>query len=410
MSNFCIYCGGALHDGDKFCQHCGRPVAPSGGSNNGGGSYGAGNNGAGNNGGYEAGNYDGNARSGGYGQGPQQEKPHAKEPHQGGGGNPFVNHLNEYVGNSQPVDLNWRDLFTDVFRRHTTVEAEDIFICGTRFTTPRLSQVSTTWPKPWLYSRVFLVFVLAFFLLKGCWDIFENANAMPGLIVIGAFTVPVTTLVLFFEVNAFRNISFYRVAETFLVGGCASLAATLFLYLFTSLEGVSYGDACVIGAVEEVGKGIIVYIFLRRMQGCRYILNGLLIGAAVGAGFAALESAGYAFNILLQAGSDDMMSNIYLRGLLTPGGHVAWSAITGAALMLGTGNRKLSSSVFGEIRFWKIFLIPVVLHAIWDMPIEIGQEVCLVQLLLLAAAWVVIFVMINMGLNQVKKLQWMSEP
>lgn len=49
----------------------------------------------------------------------------------------FVGSINDYIGNSNAVSLNWKDLFSAVGKKHTTEEAEDIFICGTSKTTPR---------------------------------------------------------------------------------------------------------------------------------------------------------------------------------------------------------------------------------------------------------------------------------
>lgn len=319
-------------------------------------------------------------------------------------GESILGSLNDYMGNTKPVTLNWKDLFSEVFKKHTTAEAEDIFICGTQQTTPLLSEVSSTWPKPWLYSRIFGVLTVTFILLKICWDIFGNTNAIPGIIVIGSFTVPLTTLILFLEVNAFRNISFYHILSIFLVGGGASLVTTLFLFTFLDPGQLDFIGACIVGVVEEVGKLIIVYYFVKHIRGCNFILNGLLVGAAVGAGFAAFESAGYAFTFLWQSADDSVMMNvIYLRAFLSPGGHVAWAAVTGAALVLVKGNKPLTSSVFSDTRFWKIFLIPVVLHSIWDMPINIGTDIYLIPILLTIAIWVVVMIFINMGLNEVEK-------
>lgn len=48
----------------------------------------------------------------------------------------WVNHLGNYVGSDKPVDLNWRVLFSDVLQNHSRGESKEIFICGTRTTTP----------------------------------------------------------------------------------------------------------------------------------------------------------------------------------------------------------------------------------------------------------------------------------
>lgn len=316
----------------------------------------------------------------------------------------FIETINEYIGNTGNVNLNWKDLFVDVFKKHTDKEAENIFICGTEDTTPPLFEVSATWPKPWLYSRVFLMFLTAFILLYFCASFFQNSNVIPGLIVVGAFTVPLTTMVLFLEVNAYRNISFYRIIKIFLVGGCASLVVTLFLFGIFGGGELDFVGACAVGVIEETGKMIIVYVFLKHLK-CKYILNGLLVGAAVGAGFAAFESSGYAFNNLLQVGWGGMMDNIFLRALLAPGGHVTWAAISGGALIFAKGAGDLDFSVIMSGKFLRIFSLPIILHSVWDMPIDIGSEYNLIQILLTLAVWIIVLIFINMGLDEVRKIK-----
>ncbi len=147
----------------------------------------------------------------------------------------------------------------------------------------------------------------------------------------------------------------------FLIGGCASLVVTLFLYnlgiVDTDLS--STWGAMMVGIIEEVGKLVIVYLLVKQLPSCNYILSALHAGACVGAGFAAFESAGYAFVSLLNYGFDGMTDSIYLRGILAPGGHVAWAAITGAALVIAKGAGPLTSEIFSNGRFWKIFAIRV---------------------------------------------------
>ena len=177
--------------------------------------------------------------------------------------NPLINQLNSLVGNDKPIKLNWKLLFTDVTKPHTTEDAEEIFICGTRKTTPSVNEVSKDWPHPWLYSRVFLMFAIAFALLWICCCIFQNTNALPGLIIVGSFTVPLSTLILFFELNAWRDVSLYEVSKMFLVGGCASLVATLFLFTFFGVHELDFYGAFMTSCIEEAGKVVIVYYFLK---------------------------------------------------------------------------------------------------------------------------------------------------
>ncbi len=362
---YCSFCGNMLQDDAKFCGKCGKPVVfnvePS----------------------------------------VQQQKSDSTNSE-----NSWLNRLNDYVGNERPADLNWKVLFTDVTKKHTTEEAEEIFIVGTRKTTPPVSEVSKDWPHPWLYSRVFMMFAIAFALLWICCSMFQNPNALPGLIVVGSFTVPLSTLILFLELNAWRNVSLYEVVKTFLVGGCASLVATLLLFSFFGAHELDFIGAFMTGFIEETGKAVIVYYFLKRLQK-RSILCGLLIGSAVGAGFAAFESAGYAMRFLLQGGWDLMMDVIFIRGFLTPGGHVVWAAISGAGLVIAAKVKsEMSASLLYESKFLRLFIIPVILHGLWDSPLSaIGSDLYLVHTVLTIFAWIVVLILINMGLSEVSRSQ-----
>lgn len=120
----------------------------------------------------------------------------------------ILNHVYDYIGSEKDVRVDWRMLFSDVFMEHTNEEAERIFVCGTSFTTPDPSTISTNFPRPWLYGRIFIGLLVTFVLLWICSAAFNNLNALPGTIVIGSFVVPLSTMMLFFEMNVWRNISF----------------------------------------------------------------------------------------------------------------------------------------------------------------------------------------------------------
>lgn len=376
---FCNNCGQPNPDGAKFCSRCGSPMA--GGQSGGGGNSGK----------------------------------KAK-------GSSWIDSLNNYVGNKGPADLNWRVLFSDVFKSHTPEEAEEIFICGTKTTTPSPYEVSQDWPHPWLYSRVLVILFAVTFLLWICVTGFGNANAIPGMIVMGSFTVPIATMILFMEVNAWRNVSVYYVLMTFLVGGGASLVLTLVLYSINNFHSSGYFGAFLIALFEETGKAVIVYAFIKKLKKT-YILSGMLIGACVGAGFAAFESAGYAMTPLLQflqqAGfaaaqgvqlsSQELFSDInnimILRGILAPGGHVAWAAISGAGIIIAAKARgNFEPGLLLDKHFLKLFLIPVVLHMLWDCPIQnFFYQIFPYSgvIALLVAVWIVVLILINMGLSEV---------
>ena len=313
--------------------------------------------------------------------------------------------VNRFAGGEGAVRPPLRQLFSETFQKHTQEQAEEIFACGTPGTTPRLSSADTLWPKPWLYARILAALALAFFMLYICCTNFHNNNTLPGAIMLGSFMVPVSVMVFFFELNTPKNISFYTVLKVFLVGGCASLLLTLLLFDILPSGDTAYSHAIMVGIIEELGKLGIVAWFLSKEKNAKYHINGLLIGAAVGAGFAAFESAGYAFRYYNAQGFDGMMEVIYVRAVLAPGGHVVWAAMSGYAIMAVKKYADNSPVAFlSQSRFWAIFWMPVAMHAVWDMPIDLGSEIYLVQFLLVALSWVVIFVLIANSLSQLGRL------
>ncbi len=88
------------------------------------------------------------------------------------------------------------------------------------------------------------------------------------------------------------------------------------------------------GFIEEFVKGVVLVVVGWRFLP-KTVAQGALLGAVVGAGFAAFESAGYAFNAAITAQGIDLVSLVQtevLRAALSPIGHVLWTAILGAAL------------------------------------------------------------------------------
>jgi RsiW-degrading membrane proteinase PrsW (M82 family) len=185
-------------------------------------------------------------------------------------------------------------------------------------------------------------------------------------------------------------------------GGVVSLFVSLFGF---SVAGLGWLGASQAGIVEETGKLLAVMLIVRHAR-FKYILNGMLFGAAVGAGFAAFESAGYAFNILLESRRlSAMTTNIQLRALLSPFGHVAWTAITAGALWRVKGDRTLNPTMLFNGKFLRAFLIPVILHMTWNSPLGQIVPFLLVQLLVGVIGWYVVFGFVQQGLRQVRDEQ-----
>ena len=306
------------------------------------------------------------------------------------------------VNNNNNIKLDLLDLISNVFKKHTLEERENTFICGTLKTAPKEGDICSKWPKPWLYSRVFFLFSITFIILVALLRIFENILAYPGIIFIGALIVPFSLLVFFWEVNAPRNINIFDVVRIFFIGGVSSLLITMILDRIIIVGNSEYFGAIMTGIIEELAKFIVVAYFLKGRKE-KYILNGLLLGAAVGAGFAVFETAGYAFAYGLKI--HVMMRIIYTRGILALGGHIVWAAMYGAALVMVKKEDRLKMKYIKDIKFLKYFIFAVGLHAIWNMPISNSSELPFAQGILTVIAWAIILMLISAGLKQISNIK-----
>ena len=266
------------------------------------------------------------------------------------------------------------DLFSEVFSRHSREDVENYFTVGTAKSTPDILSVDAAWPKPWIFTRMMIASLILYFLFWIGWGIWNNTNLLPGLMMIGSFAIPISTLVLFIELNVRRNVSLYMVARLAFLGGIFSMLITHLLPVVPELLSLMLPDwselldDSVAGPLEETAK-VLAMVAVASVSRYRYKLNGLLVGAAVGAGFSSFESAGYAFNVLLEGGGvDSMVRNINIRGLMSPLGHVVWSAIAGCAFWRVANGQKFRWSMLCDERFIRLFLVPVVLHMIWNSP------------------------------------------
>jgi protease PrsW len=310
-----------------------------------------------------------------------------------------------------------KEMFSEVFKRRGTDAVEDYILVGTSKTTPSIELVETGWPKPWLFFRVLAALVVAYVALTFIYMETNNTNCVPGMMFLGAFAIPLATLTLFFELNTPRNVSMHVVVKLFLFGAIASLGVALLGYALPIFQ-ISDMEA---GIVEEVAKLLTVVVVMRSAR-YPYILNGILFGATVGAGFACFETAGYALNMgllpgllpaiqglqqvspaAMHSGVVAMLQLLKMRGIEAPLGHVAWTALAAGAFWRVKKDKTASVSMLFDTRFLKTFLIPVTMHAIWDAPWQLpfaGN-----QIITGLISWYVVFGLVQQGLRQVQEEQ-----
>jgi RsiW-degrading membrane proteinase PrsW (M82 family) len=191
----------------------------------------------------------------------------------------------------------------------------------------------------------------------------KNTTLLPTLILLGSFLVPVVFVLWAYERHG-RDLGVHLILGCFLTGGLLGVlgASVMEYYLLKPSLGMYAG----VGLIEEAAKlGALMFV-LRRSPRIRGLRAGLVLGAAVGFGFAALESAGYAFDAAVSLRGVDLRALLeteVLRGVLTPFGHGLWTAVAGAALLAHRrpdGHFPFTGPVAGT------FLGVSLLHALWD--------------------------------------------
>ena len=333
-----------------------------------------------------------------------------------------MNTVLESTGLKHLDGFSLSDLFSETFKRHTDDEMERYFGVGTPLTTPPISQVNASWPKPWLFLRLIILGVVGYWLMARM--SLGNTKAFPGMIIFGSFVIPLATLTFFFECNVVKNISLYQVIKLFLYGGAVGFIFTTVLNNKLPNFYKIFESASPAGPIEEPAK-LLVLILVLIMGGLKrkdYILNGLLCGAAVGAGFAAFESAGYAFDEILEAifegsrmnftGTDFLnymttksASNIHLRAVLAPFGHVIWTAMCAGALWRVKKSKDFAISMLFNPMFLIVFAIAVTLHMTWNSKTFVDSFGDYGHYALGIIGWTIIFGMIGLGLRQVRQQQ-----
>jgi len=222
------------------------------------------------------------------------------------------------------------------------------------------ARTGTTHPHTWL--RVFLAGLALWIACLVVTLLTANANLVPTLILLGSFLVPVTFVAWAFERWRDEDVTAELIVSAFILGGVLGVlgASVLETYLLHPSPWLFLG----VGLIEEAAKAGAL-IFVARRLSRRHARDGFVLGAAVGFGFAAFETAGYAFNALLTIQGLSLSALVQtelMRGVLTPFGHGLWTAVIGGVLFYEARG--------GRFRYTMpvilTYLWVSVVHAFWD--------------------------------------------
>jgi protease PrsW len=229
--------------------------------------------------------------------------------------------------------------------------------------------IDETWiPHPrvqrWRWLTVLLSGLLLWILSVVVTALTGNLNLIPTVVMLGSFLVPAAAVTYYLDHAPSNTISGQRVFFAFLYGGVLGVLAASLLEVWLLQNGplVYLG----VGLIEEFAKFLALLLVAWGVR--RYTMrDGMVLGAAVGFGFAAFESSGYALNALFTPHGLSLVSLVYtevLRGILAPVGHGLWTAILGGVLF-EVASRKGRLAPLSWRVIW-VYLGVSLLHGLWD--------------------------------------------
>lgn len=190
----------------------------------------------------------------------------------------------------------------------------------------------------------------------------QNPNFVPSLILLGSAVVPASVLAYAEWPRTGAAVRSDLVLLVVVLGGVIGTVSAGILE-YDAMKDLGFLSMAGVGLIEETAKLLLPATLLLFVKN-RDPGAGLLVGVASGAGFAILETMGYAFTALLssQGDLDAVDQTLLVRGLLAPAGHVAWTGLAAGALWAFAG----APTVRHGLRLLAVFVAVVLLHAAWD--------------------------------------------
>lgn len=222
------------------------------------------------------------------------------------------------------------------------------------------------WAPPWW--AVFLIGLALWASSFAVAGLTRNVILLPTIVLLGSFLVPVTAVVWYLDHDPSPALAPRRILAAFIIAGVFGVLGASVLEYWLVPSG-NLGPF-VVGLIEEFVKGVFIVVVAMGIR-TFHVRDGIVLGATVGFGFAALESSGYALVSLfvVQGGTlhlslTAVVVTELIRGVLAPFGHGMWSAILGAVIFNAAargGRMRLTLGVVGT------YLALSILHGAFDL-------------------------------------------
>ncbi len=265
-------------------------------------------------------------------------------------GQPLHHDVNDaFYAQAEKERIGLKDLFSQAFRRHARGAA---FQALTRQPVSP-AEALERWQKPWLFVRLLGILFLLTVLNVVAWD---YRVAMTGTAYVYAYfwaccVIPFTLMFFLWELDMFTGFSVFEAFGLALAGGVSCLVVSLPIQNALAAAGSGMVLRTFADHVILLLMAVALMSFGRKRM---YGLSGMVMGAAIGAGFTVLQlfrdavlqssSASYAF----APGVESFFGNYSL-----------WLAASLGALCLRTKGERLKPLDLLDVRFLGLFILGI---------------------------------------------------
>lgn len=309
----------------------------------------------------------------------------------------------QFVQTAQSGKVTFGDIFSNVLKRHTQQEALQ------NLATPADTGVTMfkTWQRPWMFLRLFV-----FLFLLGLINYLAKDSGLNNPLTLSqilfSVSVPFAFALMLWEMNVHRNVTIMELVSLMLIGG--TLSCLLAAPLNTKLDTLGWADYTSAPLVEENIKLLIsvLFIVLFKRKKELYCLDGIVIGAAVAAGFAGIENIEYAFRYYASTNNMGFLRSFW--GCLT-GSHMFYTAPFVGALVYGMKGKRLKMSHFVQPLFLLFWALAMLFHGINNSGLLRNEyilfdqsafelSVSSMQLLMIVPCWTSMLMILRLGYSQ----------
>jgi len=251
----------------------------------------------------------------------------------------------------------------------------------------------------WLGGGFIALSLLALFLNNGILNI--------AVLIVGGMVGPVT-FVSYIRDHQLLGFRYIRLSLIFAASAIFAVPVAWYLervwlvgFSASGFDFTQFRLPLLVSLIEEGAKLLVCIAFVRKKQ-MSYLMDAVVFGAAAGMGFAAVESMIYSWALIGEASSASMLSVLWIRALLSPFGHGAWTAIAAAAVWIGMASTK--SKVFGNMRLGfrvgsaaLLLVIVIGLHALWDYRFADGWAKIGMMIVIGVMDMILLYLLIRIG-------------